>query len=275
MSGETIFSIKKIAREAGNILLKYRNKELNIETKTDEFDLITQADKESDKLIFSKLQKSFPADKILTEESENTIRNYSGRVWMADPLDGTKHYIAGDDGFSVMIGLCVDGVPQLGVVYAPAREVFYWAEKGKGAYKQVGGDTPIKMQVSNIDVLDEVRLVVRYRRGEKRLTDSFIDGLSVKEKIKESSVGLKLGKIAEGKAEAVFSLNKKAGKWDYCAAEIILSEAGGTLTNLDGNVLDYLVSDQEFKSMTLASNRLVHREMLKAFNDWVIVSNHH
>ncbi|KKL10246.1 hypothetical protein LCGC14_2557740, partial [marine sediment metagenome] len=112
---------------------------------------------------------------------------------MVDPLDGTKHYIAGGDGFSVMIGLCVDGVPQLGVVYAPTRETFYWAEKGGGAYKQVGEGAPIKLEVSSIDALNNARLIVRYRRGEKRPVDAFIDGLSVNEKIKESSVGLKLG----------------------------------------------------------------------------------
>jgi len=272
MQKETILIIKEIAQKAGEILLKYRDKKLHVETKLDEFDFVTQADKESDAFVFAELQKHFSSDKILIEESKSTIKDYSGRVWMADPLDGTKHYIAGEDGFSVMIGLCVDGIPQLGVVYAPVREIFYWAEKGKGSYKQVGTSDIKKLQVSDVNVFGDSRVVVRRRIGEERSTDSFEGFLSVKEKIGESSTGLKICKVAEAEAEAVFCLNKRARKWDFCASEAILREAGGILTNLRGKTLDYFVSDKEFDSMTLGSNGLVHKEMLNIFSEWADTS---
>lgn len=260
--------IKNLSIEAGNILMSYRNKNLSIETKKDKYDLVTEADRASDTFLLKKLSELFPNDQVLTEESQDTIKDYSGRVWMVDPLDGTKHYIAGYDGFSVMIGLAIDGKPELGVVYAPARELLYWAEKDKGAFKQKINNEPKKLKVSKIDNILDSRLVIRYRRGEVRPTDSFIDALLVKQKIPEASVGLKLGKIAEGKADAVFNLNTRANKWDYCAPEIILREAGGTLSDLEGNSLDYLLLENKFKVMTVASNQLLQKVLLQRINDY-------
>jgi 3'(2'), 5'-bisphosphate nucleotidase len=268
MHSETLSIVKNIARKAGGILLKYKNEKLDIETKLDKFDLVTKADKESDDFIYKQLKHYFPSDKVLIEESKNSLDDYSGRVWMADPLDGTKHYLAGSNEFSVMIGLCIEGAPHLGVVYAPALNTFYWAEKDQGAYAQLGDGSPVRLNVSKVDTIENSTIVVRYRRGEYRLEDSFIENLPVKEKIPGSSVGIKLGLVAEGKADAVFSLNNRARKWDYCAPEIILNEAGGVLTDLENQEVNYLIPDQNFEPMTLASNKLVHSDMLEAFRDW-------
>ena len=263
MDNEKIDLLKGTAKEAGDILMRYRTEGFSVGTKTGAFDFVTDADTASDAFLVEKLASLFPEDKILIEESTSDMSDLSGRVWMVDPLDGTKHYIAGGDGFSVIIGLAVDGLPQLGVVYAPERDTYYWAEVGKGAWRQVGNSAPERLHVSSIKKMEKATLIVRYPRGEKRKTDGFLDALVVKNRVQESSVGLQLGKIAEGSADAVYNLTTHANKWDYCAPEIILKEAGGMLTNFHGDALNYLLPYKDFFAMTIASNGLLHKELLE------------
>lgn len=122
----------KIAKSAGSILMKHYTKDLSIKTKDHEFDFVTQADIEADKFIRDEINKLFPQDLILSEESDEMPEDFSKNVWMVDPLDGTKAFVNRNASFSVMIGLCKNGVPSLGVVYAPAKKILYYAEKSRG-----------------------------------------------------------------------------------------------------------------------------------------------
>lgn len=260
---ERIKLLQSIAREAGDILMRYRAEGFSIATKTNEFDFVTDADKKADAFLIQKLKAAFPNDKILTEEGLKNPGDTSGAVWMVDPLDGTKHYVANGNGFSVMIGLAVEGTPQIGVVYAPAQNLLYWAEKGQGAWMQAGDAPAVKLHVSRVNKLGEATLIVRYRENEDRPTDAFIENLPVKKRIQESSVGLKIGLIAQGKADAVYNINNRANKWDYCAPEIIMKEAGGMFTDLQGDELDYRLPEEKFPRLTIASNGALHKELLR------------
>src|SRR5918998_1677526 len=125
----------ELARRAGEAALVYYGKPMRVEHK-DEFDEpVTQADRAVNELIVRALREEFPEDGVLAEESVDTDRRIGrARVWMIDPIDGTKGFIAGTGDFCVQIGLAVGGRAALGVLYAPATDVLYWAARGHGAW---------------------------------------------------------------------------------------------------------------------------------------------
>ena len=111
---------KKIAREAGRILMEIYSGDHSVEWKGYD-DPVTAADRAANKFIVAELQKHFPADGILSEEATDTPSRLSkSRVWLVDPMDGTKQFIERLDEFAVMIGLAINGKPELGVVFNPA-----------------------------------------------------------------------------------------------------------------------------------------------------------
>jgi 3'(2'), 5'-bisphosphate nucleotidase len=253
--------IISIAKESGNILMEHYSQGVEVQTKTDAFDFLTVADLKSDEFIRGRLAEEFPDDKILSEENKDVPLDYSGRVWMVDPLDGTKDFVNRGTGFSVMIGLCENGVPVLGVVYAPAKEMLLYAEKGKGAYYEKRGRKK-RLQVSDTPTLEESGMVTRIAYGEPRPLDEMLAKLNVACEIPEVSVGLKLGLIAQGTAEFNINTNFRAGKWDTCAPQIILEEAGGKITDFDGKPLDYKKSSPKWERSYVASNSRLHEKII-------------
>ena len=187
-----IKKIINIAKEASKIIMKYYSKDLRVSTKgKDPYNFVTKADIKSDNYIRQRLQEEFPGDYMLSEENKNIPPEYSGRVWIIDPLDGTKDFVNKGSGFSVMIGLCDNGKPILGVVYAPAKDLLYYAEKGKGAYMEKDGVLS-QIHVNDITRLNQARMITRIAHGEARPLDKMINNFKVKEIIPESSIGLKL-----------------------------------------------------------------------------------
>lgn len=253
--------IIEIAKNAGTILMKYHCKELDVQIKSDEYDFLTQADLESNDYIMKELRTAFPEDKILSEESEDIPEDYSGRVWMVDPLDGTKDFVHKGTGFSVMIGLCVDGKPVLGVVYAPAKDLLYYGEKEKGSYVEHNGKKS-RLNVSDVTDVAQSTTVTRIAQGEKRELDDMVSSLGARE-IPESSIGIKMGLVAEGKADSLINTNYRCSKWDTCAPQIILEEAGGVVTSFGGLALDYMQDSLNWEDLFVASNSLLHEDILE------------
>ena len=132
----------ELARQAGAILLEHYNSPFLVEQKinaNDELEEVTAADREANELIVSRLQKEFPDDGILAEESTDTEHRLNkDRVWLIDPMDGTKNFINRDGDFAVQIGLAVGGESVLGVVYQPVRAVLYRAAHNRGAWIEAG-----------------------------------------------------------------------------------------------------------------------------------------
>lgn len=258
----------RLAREAGAAVLAFYGGPLHVEHK-DEFDEpVTQADRAANALIVRGLRESFREDGILAEESVDTDRRLGReRVWMVDPIDGTKGFIAGSGDFAVQIGLAVEGQSVLGVLYAPSTDVLYWAARGQGAWVErpvadaEGGVLTEPLRVSEETEPARMRLAAsRSHRGPKM--DAVVRALGISEEVKSHSVGIKVGLIVERQCDLYIHLSGKTKQWDTCAPEAVLREAGGRMTDLWGEPLRYNVPDVHNGNGILASNGAAHEAVV-------------
>ncbi len=200
-------------------------------------DVVTEVDEMSEQLIISAIRESFPHDAFLAEESgqieavppagESVIDPSAQRVWIIDPLDGTVNYANGIPVFCVSIGLAIGGQPTVGVIYDPVRDELFSAQAGLGA--RLDGEPirhPAKEKLSDCVVslsLPRGGWSVRERRIRRQIRVSRNMG----------SAALALVYVANGRFDA-FVQAGGLSLWDICAAGLIASEGGATVTTLDG-----------------------------------------
>jgi 3'(2'), 5'-bisphosphate nucleotidase len=258
----------ELARRAGEAALVYYGKPLRVEHK-DEFDEpVTQADRTVNELIVRALRDEFPEDGVLAEESVDTDRRIGReRVWMIDPIDGTKGFIAGTGDFCVQIGLAVAGRAALGILYAPATDVLYWAARGHGAWvvrptsTADGGQKAERLRVTGESELSRMRLAEsRSHRGPRM--ESLVTALGVRAEVRSHSVGIKVGLLVEKQADLYIHLSPKTKQWDTCAPEAVLAEAGGRMTDVWGDPLRYNTPDVLNRNGLVASNGAAHEEVV-------------
>ncbi len=257
-----------LAREAGTAVLGFYGGPLHVEHKAEFDEPVTQADRTANELIVRGLREAFPGDGVLAEESVDTARRLSrARAWMVDPIDGTKGFIAGSGDFAVQIGLAVEGQSVLGVLYAPATGVLYWAARGHGAWisrpvaEAGGGARTEPLSVSDESEPSRMRLAEsRSHRGPRM--DAVVRALGIREEVKRHSVGIKVGLIVERQCDLYIHLSGKTKQWDTCAPEVVLREAGGRMTDLWGEPLRYNTPDVLNHNGILASNGAAHDEVV-------------
>jgi 3'(2'), 5'-bisphosphate nucleotidase len=261
--------VVELARRAGEAALGFYGGPLRVEHKEEFDEPVTQADRAVNELIVRHLRESFPKDGVLAEESVDTDERLSReRVWMVDPLDGTKGFIAGTGDFAVQIGLAVAGRAVLGVLYAPATDVLYWAASGHGAWVSrpvadaEGGRRVERLRVSGETNLGSMRLAEsRSHRGPKM--DAVVRALGVRAEVRSHSVGIKVGLLVERQADLYIHMSPKTKQWDTCAPEVVLTEAGGRMTDLWGAPLRYNTPDVLNRNGIVASNGAAHERVLE------------
>lgn len=249
---------KDLAQEAACVVLELQKKPLSQSRKEDK-SLVTEADLQSDRIIREGLLKKFPEHGILTEEGGFLGKQGSDWVWVVDPLDGTKAYAKGISGFSVMIGLLKEGSPYLGVVADPIEGRIYEAIKGKGA-SLIQGMKKTSLYVSERSRFDVMPIATStgFPEAAKEKLKSTLQG-SFCQPI--NSVGIKVGLLVRQEAD-IYINHHAVHYWDTCAPQIILEEAGGIFTKMDGSPLGYdLTSDHDHHALTLASNGTRHEEI--------------
>lgn len=250
-----------LVREAGNIVLKYYHEEYDIELKKGH-EPVTEADKASNQFIATRLEELFPEDGILAEESRDDLsRLDKTRVWLVDPMDGTREFIDKVGQFAVMIGLVESGRPVLGVVYQPTTKILYSAAREQGAYLSRNGERQ-RVQVSGISDVEQMRLVVS-RSHRARLVDTMKDILGIEKEVSSGSVGLKVGLLIQSQSDLYLHPNSKTKEWDTCAPQIILEEAGGVMTDCWGEPLRYNKQNVYNDKGFVASNGRKHREIIE------------
>lgn len=249
-----------LARKAGAAILEFYEGPLQIDQKTgfDDREPVTQADRVANELIVNALKKEFPNDGILAEESVDTAHRLDKRrVWMIDPLDGTNGFIDGNGDFAVQIGLTHDGQCVMGVVYQPLTGVLYHAILGQGTWIMRPNLKPERAAVSGQKELSVMRLAASRSHRSPRM-DKVVKAFKVKEEVRRGSVGIKVGLIIEQQCDLYVHLSPRTKQWDTCAPEIILTEAGGRLTDLFGRPLEYNSLEVQNRNGIIASNGAAH-----------------
>lgn len=252
----------RLARGAGAEALKFYGGVLQIRDKTGNDDPVTQADYAANRVIMPALEREFPADGLLSEETTDTARRLSkSRVWMIDPIDGTKGFIDGNGDFAVQIGLAVEGEAVLGVVYQPVPDLMHWAARGAGAWVERDGVTS-SLRVSDETEPLRMRLAASLSHRSPRM-ERVVKTFGFTEEVRRGSVGIKIGLIVERQCDLYVTLSSRTHQWDTCAPEAILVEAGGRLTDLWGERVRYNAEDTRNHNGVAATNGASHARVIR------------
>ena len=257
-----------LTEEAWKIAMKYHDQKLSVKYKSDDkFDPLTQADTEIDAFLRKGVREILDVV-ILSEEHEHKELDYSGDVWMIDPIDWTKDYVWWSWKFSVMIWLCREWRPYLGVVYKPFSNVWYYAEEWKWTYKMTKWESPVKLSVASTSVLSNARCVGKSQFSEPRASE---------DKIKEAlwietlqvwwTVWGILWEIAEWLSDIYFFTNPRWWKWDICWPQIILEEAWWKVTDTEWNRINYASVWYKISNWFVATNWVLHEQALQVYKD--------
>lgn len=246
----------EIAREAGAILTHFFERRIGFELKGD-FDLVTEADRASERFVVERLRTYFPSHSIVAEEGGNHD-GVSEYRWYVDPLDGTTNFAHGFPVFNVTLGLERAGEMIAGVVFDPTRDEMFHAERGSGAWLNnkrirvsraariqdslVATGFPSRKRHQNVNVHFYYQMAM-YSHGVRRA----------------GSAALDLAYVAAGRLDAFWEFGLKP--WDMAAGTLLVNEAGGRISDMDGGPV--VLGGKHL----LADNGLIHDEVLKMFSE--------
>ena len=210
----------EIARAAGACIMDHYHADVAVDTKSDNSP-VTQADLDANALITSRLRTLTPEIPIIAEESE--LPDYGERrdwlrFWLVDPLDGTKEFIHRNGEFTVNIALIENGAPVLGVVYAPARDLFYFAEAGRGAFEQYGDNPPTRILSERADPSQPLSVVTSRSHPSEEL-ERYLEQFEIRERVYAGS-SLKFCAVAKGDAD-IYPRMGPTMEWDVAAGDCI------------------------------------------------------
>jgi myo-inositol-1(or 4)-monophosphatase len=247
--------MQELAREAGALLMSFFGK-VAIEYKGD-VDLVTQADRSSEKLIVERIRKQWPAHDLIGEEGSRRETGSDFR-WYVDPLDGTTNFAHGFPVFCVSMGLEYQGERIAGVVYDPSRNEMFAAEKGGGS--QLNG-API--HVSKTARLAESLVATGFpsHKRHKNPNIHFYHQITLRSHgvRRAGSAALDLCNVACGRFDAFWEFNLNS--WDTAAGVLLVQEAGGKVTSFSN--APFKIESRE----VLATNTVLHEEMLQEFQE--------
>lgn len=229
---------------AGDFLKKGFYSTFSFEEKSSCFDLVTEYDRKAEDIIFNMIHEVFPDHSFLGEESGLKGNVDSPYRWITDPLDGTYNFAKGLPSFAISIACTYKGKPIVGVCYDPLVDELFTAEKDNGA--MMNGR---KIRVNDNDDMKKACFSIGMSTSIAKLNELKINRRS-------GSSALDMCYVAKGSLDAY--LEKELNPWDFAAAMLIIREAGGIVTNLNGESIDCTK-----KSSILASNPQVHKDVVK------------
>jgi myo-inositol-1(or 4)-monophosphatase len=245
------------SRAAGGLLENYAKSGFRINYKTP-IDLVTDADHAAEQCVIDHLRREFPSHRFLAEERGPVEESASPFLWVIDPLDGTTNFSHGYPVYCISIGLEFQGQCVLGVVFDPSRNELFTATQGGGAHLN---DAPL--HVSDTTSLDHSLLVTGFaydiRETQRNNLDHFaVFALKAQGIRRTGSAALDLSYVAAGRFDGFWEVS--LNPWDMAAGSVIVREAGGLVTDFQGEALSI------YRRELVATNGLIHDAMLKELN---------
>ena len=248
-----INKVIQISKIAGEIIREGFGKNFSIEYKTNLSNLVTEIDKKSEETIINFVKKEFPTHSVLAEET-GSHKASSEYLWVVDPLDGTSNFAHGFPIFSVSIGVQKNNETVCGVVYDVMNDIVYSSEKGSGAFRNEQ-----KIFVSENDDIRKSMIVTGFpynvAENPDHVFERFIAFLKTARAVRRlGSAAIDFCYVASGVFDGFWEVH--LNPWDLCAGKLIVEEAGGLVTNFDGEVSDI------YSKQILATNGKVHKGMI-------------
>ena len=252
------------AVKAGKAVIEVYKNNFSFQVKDDNSP-ITEADIKSNGIIQETL--SITNIPILSEENvDDLVRLKHEKIWIVDPLDGTSDFVEKTGEFTIMISLVQSGKPILGVIYWPTEDKLYVAQKNKGAYELFSGHWK-KLNVNNISNLEKCHAVLsRHHLSES--DKKFIKKLNLLE-FNQKGSSLKVLDVCSGKAEVYLTTTNKIKQWDTCASYCLIKEAGGNITDIFGNNLEYNTEIVNHQNGIMITNGLVHNLLIDSYRKFM------
>ncbi len=226
--------------------------------------ITTSADRQSQEIILKHLHAAFPEDALCAEEETQSLVGIVAtgrRLWIVDPIDGTRGFAQKNGEFSVMIAFVEDGVIAAGVVLQPAGGRLTYASRGAGCWRRDSGREPVPCHVTKIQNLSQATFVQSRSRTPGKRSRAVL-ALEPARVLETYSAGIKLALVARGEADLYLNTYDAFHDWDICAGHILVTEAGGRVTGAHGEELRYGSQGAWQRQGLLASNRLVHEDAL-------------
>jgi histidinol-phosphatase len=229
--------------------------DLQVETKPD-LTPVTDADRAVESELREALRRHRPDDSVLGEEFGGGATCFSGRQWIIDPIDGTKNFVRGVPVWATLIALLDDGVPSVGVVSAPGLRRRWWAAHGAGAFAAAAGSPPRRLSVSSVAQLGSASLSFSSLSGwaQLGLRERFLALTDAVWRVRAYGDFWSYCLVAEGAVDV--ATEPEVSVWDLAPLDILVREAGGTFTGLDGSAGPHGGS-------AVATNGLLHDEVLR------------
>ncbi len=246
----------QLAKESGLILKKGFGTSFLVQSKTTKHDLVTEYDEKVEWFLKEKIRQSYPDHAILAEETVQEPFDLDKPCWILDPIDGTVNFAHQIPFFSISIAFAYKQEVLIGVVYHVMQDELFFAQKGLGAYSN-----NIRLQVSSIDHLSDAMLATGFPydliHNPNHCIEHFIRILKLGIPIRRmGSAALDLCYIAAGRFDGFWEVS--LNPWDFAAGLLIVQEAQGVITNLEGADLNPF-----FPSSVLAANPKVHPRLLR------------
>lgn len=248
----------RAARAAGDLLA--REYETFAKVADAPADITTEADRKAQEAILGHLFAAFPNDAFAAEEDTPTLsrtRRAGPRLWIIDPIDGTRGFARKNGEFSVMIALLDQGQVALGVVLEPIKCRLTYAVRGGGCWRRDGDGTPLRCAVSRTSELAVCTLTQSHSKNPAEPSGP-VRALGPRRVIETYSAGVKLALVARGEADIYVNNYPAFSDWDICAGDVLVTEAGGQVSGLKGEQIVYGGQPGSQRCGLLATNGTLH-----------------
>lgn len=241
-----------LAQEAGRMALSLRP-QLMVSYKPHGQGPVTNVDHAISTFLCQELAAAFPHDRIISEEGgeDHGVDVAEGRTWFIDPIDGTTALVAGTDDFVVMIGLAIDGIARLGVIYQPTANLLWRGQNGHAERFHNGSSTKLTVVQK---APHRLRIIASISHASLR-QKAMIRALSPSQIIQRSSIGLKAMLILDDEADFYVAWSKSIKLWDTCAPCAIINAAGGYIASIDEKPLLFLGALSHGKPIIIARSQ--------------------